>query len=378
MGQIRVLEMRNTEERRGYFLFAVGPLPPPIQGAAVATEAIINYLRNHGAVQTANISPGTKPQILSKAIKSFRVALTILRLPAAALRHKERVLYMAADGGSGLLYNIAIAAVARLCGYRIFLHHHSFAYVDKSDPLMAILTRIMGVQSTHIVLGEAMAAGLRLRYPWMDHTTMIELSNAAFFSPPPLAAMRERSEIQIGFLSNLIIEKGLDTAIALLREALRQGLPVKLILAGGATNAHATEMVEEALAEFGASIEYLGHVSGQEKVDFYQSIDVFVFPSRYFNEAQPLAVLEALCFGAPVLTIARSCIANDIGDKAGLCVPRGSDFVANVLPLLRSWCQDKQALDQSRSQAYQRAIELHNKGKKQLEGLVCAFSFPPT
>jgi glycosyltransferase involved in cell wall biosynthesis len=280
---------------------------------------------------------------------------------------------MALDGQRGLAYNIAMALVARVTRYSIFVHHHSFAYIDQDSRLMQMLVRVIGARATHIVLCDCMTNGLRARYPEMARATAIELSSAAFVDVTARDDLRPADDIQIGFLSNLIIEKGLDTSIEFLRAARRENLPVKLLLAGRAPDERATTMVKEALLEFGDAINYLGPIPESEKQDFYHGIDAFIFPTRYINEAQPRAILESLAFGVPVLTIARSCITGDVGEGSGICVPPDGDFTAHALPLVREWCADRESLRRSSREAKQRSDVIYQLGQRQLAAVVDAF-----
>lgn len=63
-----------------------------------------------------------------------------------------------------------------------------------------------------------------------------------------------------------------------------------------------TQAIDEGLAV------NLGPVSAASKQDFFDGIDVFLFPSRYRNETEPLVVLEAMAQGVPVVASALGCI----------------------------------------------------------------------
>jgi glycosyltransferase involved in cell wall biosynthesis len=352
---------------------AVGPLPPPFHGQAATTQAMLDYVGSCVRLHINNVSPGSVGGIRGHLLKAYRTFLAMVQLAVKSTGDRKRVLYMPADGGRGMLFTIAVACIARLFRYRIFLHHHSFAYIDRHSVLMAVLGRVMSRSDTHIVLCDAMAAGLRSRYTALVGAPMMELSSAAFLEAFPKRGQRNRGYLQMGFLSNLIVEKGLDTTIDLLRAARREGLPVRLLLAGSSSDKRATQIVQSALLEFGEAIEYLGRVSEQGKVEFFRSIDAFVFPSRYINEAQPRAIIESLCFGVPVVTIARSCITSDIGEGCGICVPPDADFVSSALPLIRSWCSNPDSMARYSTAALNRAAMLHEVGVKHLAAVVKAF-----
>jgi len=369
----RIANADSAKAQSGTFVFVVGPLPPPIQGAAAATQDIVTYTARRLPVYAANVARGTMDGLRGHAVKIGRVLRAMTQLLLKAANGRSRVLYMAADGGRGIAYNIAVASVARLCGYRIFLHHHSFAYIDHPSALMATLVRIMGRRGVHIVLCDFMAEALRARYPLIGDGATMQLSGAAFLDIVPRTDLRPGNDLQIGFLSNLIVEKGLDTSIELVRAARRENLPVRLLLAGKSPDRRSADMVQSAKSELGSAIEYLGPLTEEEKTAFFHNIDAFIFPTRYVNEAQPRAILEALAFGVPVLTVARSCITGDVGKGSGMCVPRDANFVATVLPLVREWCANRESLARSGREALARAAELRKNSTSHLAEIVEAF-----
>ncbi len=48
--------------------------------------------------------------------------------------------------------------------------------------------------------------------------------------------------------------------------------------------------------------EVIGPVKDEAKEAFFKSIDVFLFPTTYQYEAQPLVILEAMSYGLPVIS----------------------------------------------------------------------------
>lgn len=350
----------------------VAPTPPPLHGAAATTEGILDFMRPRVTLKVANVSPGVATGMARHFVRARRT-LNALGLLVRQAGTPNRVLYMTADGGAGMIYNIAVAGLGTLLGYRVFLHHHSFAYIDRRTPWMTILSRILAAKGVHVVLCPAMVDGLKALYP-VGRT--LELSSAALLPPAPCVPKRSGGPLRMGFLSNLIIEKGLDTSIDLLRAARQEGLTVELVVAGRAPDQRPLDLISAARAELGESLTYVGPLSDADKDTFLDGLDVFLFPSRYFNEAQPRAVLEALARGVPVLTIARSCITTDMGEGAGLCSPRDADFIRTALPFVRLWAGDRAQLDKVSETARRRGQTLYADGRGHLTDLVNAFRVP--
>ena len=51
-----------------------------------------------------------------------------------------------------------------------------------------------------------------------------------------------------------------------------------------------------------SKVEYIGTKYGDEKLEFFEKADIFVFPTYYENECFPLVLLEAMQFRIPVVT----------------------------------------------------------------------------
>jgi glycosyltransferase involved in cell wall biosynthesis len=115
-------------------------------------------------------------------------------------------------------------------------------------------------------------------------------------------------------MSNLSREKGLDTFLDCLRSARLAGLDLHAVLAGPAASDEVANMVADAKAEFGDRLKVLGPVSGASKQAFFRSIDVFLFPTRYRVEGQPLVILEALSHGVPVVASRQGYCAELVGN----------------------------------------------------------------
>ena len=99
-------------------------------------------------------------------------------------------------------------------------------------------------------------------------------------SPLALPRQQVREPFQLGFLSNLSIEKGLDLVLDTFRVLQERGRNVRLCLAGPANTDEAERLVDDALKKYGGRVTHVGAVYGDRKVEFYASIDAFVFPTK--------------------------------------------------------------------------------------------------
>jgi glycosyltransferase involved in cell wall biosynthesis len=343
----------------GKRLLVLATLPPPIHGQRVVNQFFHELLSRHACVRHVEIdsreTPASKVAGLARGIFSLWAGRS--DAPACA--------YLSPLAGKGLVLSAVLAAVAKWLGYRVFVHHHSFAYVDHPALAMRLLCRVVGDGAEHICLGPAMVRGLRRRYGEQLRTIII--SNALLRPPRRRREARGCSLLRLGHLSNLTLEKGLGTVISSACLALEAGLDVELHIAGPATNKAATKVLEEARSLLGDRLRYHGPLYGSQKHEFFEQLDVFVYPTRYRHEAQPLVVLEALAHGVPVAATSRGCIRDDVAD-AGLVVADGQAFEQLFLAWLRGL--DRSALERLQTRAIKRSRELHVQAQKQFHTLI--------
>ncbi len=116
--------------------------------------------------------------------------------------------------------------------------------------------------------------------------------------------------VNILFLAHCTHEKGVFAAIEAVRQANQKlaarhcGLRLKLAVAGNfVTPAEQAEFNQlRQNPEIGAMVEPLGFVSGEQKNRLLREADLFLFPTNYLGENQPVNLIEAMAFGLPIVT----------------------------------------------------------------------------
>lgn len=136
------------------------------------------------------------------------------------------------------------------------------------------------------------------------------------------------------FLSRIHPKKGLDLLISVATEC-RKSLPdLRFVVAGDDAGTGYLEEVKNQCKRNGVyeRFTFLGEVKGQHKMKVLSSVDAFILPS--YSEGLPVAVLEALAVGLPVV-VTDECNIPDIADEgAGYVMPAAaSDLTDAVLDL---------------------------------------------
>jgi len=104
------------------------------------------------------------------------------------------------------------------------------------------------------------------------------------------------------FLARLHPIKGLDTLIPAFAEVIKKEPNVVLVLAGPDENNYKKEIeleIRNWKLEINKDIVFTGMLVGEDKISALQESDIFVLPS--YSECLPMAVVEAMYFGLPVV-----------------------------------------------------------------------------
>jgi glycosyltransferase involved in cell wall biosynthesis len=203
------------------------------------------------------------------------------------------------------------------------------------------------------------------------------LSNAGFIGGGVGNRLPPGPPLKVGFLSNLSNAKGLDDFIGLAEASAARGLPWRFVMAGPFENGRTRHVYAPRLGAL-PNLEYIGPVYAEAKSAFLQGIDIFVFPTRYRNEAEPLVILEALSHGRPVIAFDRGCIAGMLGDGAGKVVPAGHEFVVPALGCMEAWRADTDEFRKKCLAAQLRFAELQAESARAFESLLSEAGMGPT
>ena len=158
----------------------VGTFPPPVHGMATINEAVRNQCVAAGAsVQVIDISADTLSRSLASRIARLpRAVRGVLSLLLSGHQSGD-ALYMSVSGGLGQLYEIVFVLCARVLGFRLFLHHHCFSYLDSCNPVSRLFFLAAGRSAIHLTLSRHMSRCLSRRY---SVRRAVSISNTVFLS----------------------------------------------------------------------------------------------------------------------------------------------------------------------------------------------------
>lgn len=142
--------------------------------------------------------------------------------------------------------------------------------------------------------------------------------------------------------------KGPFLAISAIAEAKRQGIPVRMLIAGDGPQESAMKQHINALG-LDEDVELLGRLNHQEMTEFYRRGDVLFFSSLHDTSGN--VMLEAMAHGLPVLALDQHGAAEIVDEYSGIKVP-----VADEQSVLTGFADGMQTFyenpDQRKSMGY--------------------------
>jgi glycosyltransferase involved in cell wall biosynthesis len=116
--------------------------------------------------------------------------------------------------------------------------------------------------------------------------------------------------VNVLFLAHCTREKGIfaaaESVLRANRELAGRRLPMQLKLVTAGNFVSDAEKAEfDRLCEnpvFAVTVSHLGFVSGRRKAELLREAGLFLFPTCYLGENQPVNLIEAMAFGLPIVT----------------------------------------------------------------------------
>ncbi len=318
----------DVADAAGVKVVALVSVPPPVAGQSMATLLLLEALESADVdVVTINIGrsiadDGGLRGRLERCAGVVRIWTRFLFQAVKSGREGHPILYaQLGQSQQSMLRDLVPLLLAKALRWPVIGHVHGGAWRNGLDglprPLRVVYESAVAAIDTVVVLTPRLAAMFDgvvdpKRIQVVGNGVSAEVEAASGERP----ARFDETTPMVLFLSNLLPEKGYGTVIEAARLASERALGWRFVLAGsippGVT-----------LTSLPPNTEFLGPIHGREKIEALSEASVFVLPTEYSVEGEPIAILEAMHFGLPIVTCDQGGICDIVGPEEGELVQPG-------------------------------------------------------
>ncbi|AXO15720.1 glycosyltransferase family 4 protein [Thalassospira indica] len=315
-------------------IIAMVQLPPPMHGAAQMNQFAITALAKDFVLHVIEMRfARTLSEVNRFSLRKIGLAVCLLLRLIRALPRAKALYICFAPSGFAYYRDCLYVLLAKLLCVPAILHLHGRGLPEmRRSKWSELLQKTVFKGQTVILLGES----LRAEIQDLDCKSAIItncIDDSAFVGPATKQWV-PHDPIRLLWLSNLFQAKGIETLLAACAILRAQGIACDLTIAGAEgdiSKAELATLLEK--YQMHAAATYWGPVSDPERQAAFEKSDLFIFPSHYPNEAQPLVVLEAMAANVPVITSDIATVPEFVrdGETGRLCPPQNPEQLANAI-----------------------------------------------
>ena len=307
-------------------ILLIGPFPEPLSGVSIANQVVNEVLSEDSQfeVDLINTSYSRFDEEIGKF--SFKKAFFYLTLNLNIFKiFKHKIIYITpGQTFYGILkygFFIILGSVFRK---ELIIHVHGNHLGQEYKSLNGIKRNVfyflVSRFSKGIVLSDSLKQNLT---PFIDQGSIFCLPN---FAQDYLYTEDKKlviDELRIFYLSNLMKEKGIICLLKALKNLEKYNILYKAKIAGN-IDANFSKEILQLFHEL-ENTEYVGIVDGDDKKDLLKWGNIFVLPTFYKMEGQPISILEAMATENLVVTTNHAGIPDIFKDKVnGYLVKKNS------------------------------------------------------
>lgn len=294
-------------------LLVFAPTPPPVHSESVMVATLVDGLRADPDLQILHVNARFARDAADLGRWRIGKLLALLRACFQAWKLRARhgpatFYYVPAPPARIPLYrDLLVLLLCRPFFPQLILHWHAIGLgkwleLHATWPERWLARRLLGRADLALVLAPVFAADAAVLHP--RRTAVVPNSAVDPGEPPPHPPRASHAPCEVLFLGVCTREKGLFAALEGVALA-NQRAPgsFRFTVAGAFISPEVSRRFHERMASLPAgSVRYVGFAPEEQKHALYAAADVFLFPTNYAQEGQPLALVEALAHDVPIIT----------------------------------------------------------------------------
>lgn len=299
-------------------ILILGPFPEPTTGVSLANKVVHDILKEQPNYKVSVIN--TSYSRFDEAIGKFSFHKLFFNLSFYPKGYKilyNKIIYITpGQTFFGVIKYAAFILLGAILQREIIIHVHGNHLGNEYKTLKGIKKKIfyylISKTTKGIVLSDSLKGNLT---PFISKEKVKVLPNFAEDYLVESEEGKSFEKLQIVYLSNLMEEKGIFDLLDALTLLEENNILYEARIAGAIDHIQQEE-IKEKLSKL-KNTHYIGIVKGDAKKDVLQWGTIFVLPTYYKMEGQPISILEAMATGNAILTTRHAGIPDIVTEKNG-------------------------------------------------------------
>lgn len=287
-------------------ILLIGPFPEPTTGVSLANQVVYEELSKNDDFEVSKVNTSFSSFDEKLGAVSINKLWFYLKLQIYFLKvFQNDIIYITPGQTFYGVVKYALYIIAATLSRKQIIQHIHGNFLGKQYHLLTgfkkkVFHYLMSKTDKGIVLSESLRPNF---VPFIKSEKIYVLKNFVIdelFLEDEMIENKNYTDLRIVYLSNLMAEKGIFDLLESLTMLEEKNIPYSAKIAGNI----APENLEKAKRYFDMlkHTEYIGVVDKAHKVQLFTWSNVFVLPTYYTMEGQPISILEAMATGNVVLT----------------------------------------------------------------------------
>ena len=297
-------------------ILLIGPFPKPVTGNSLANKTVYNLLELESTAEVNKID--TSYNVFKEDIGKFSLKKLFFYVIINFRAHKifnYNILYLTpGQTFLGILKYATFICLGALLKKEMIIHVHGNHLGHEYKMLSGIKKRAFSFLISRFTKGIVLSNSLKSNLtPFIDSSKIFVLPN---FAEDYLVSQKLKvntDQLRIIFLSNLMKEKGILILLDALH-ALEKNKIKHVAKIAGNIDVDSYQEINSKVKRL-EKTTYLGVVEGDRKKELLNWGNVFVLPTFYKIEGQPISIIEAMATKNVIITTAHSGIPDIVKEN---------------------------------------------------------------
>ena len=315
-------------------ILMIGPFPEPIDGCSLANSIFYQNVKKRN-LQVQKIDTNTDI-VSSKQGDTFSVQKAVSFLSKYLYCYKilsaDIIYFTPGQTFFGVMKYSPFLWLCQMFQKPYIIHVHGNYLGNEYQRLIGFKKKLFKQLLSKAAAGIILSRSLKNNfYNLLPESKIFIVENFASNDIYSVQKKKKTDKLRILYLSNLIAEKGILYLLKALVILNQTNIDFYAVLAG-IIDAKIEAEVNELLKELKGKVVYKGVLGGDNKLRELWNANVFVLPTFYPMEGQPISLLEGIATGNVIITTKHAGIPDIVNETNGFFVEKQSaDSLASCL-----------------------------------------------